>query len=106
MFWSAIAHAQEAAGGAQQPSLLEGVFPFVIMFAIFYFFIIRPQSNRTKKHQEFVSELKRGDSVLTASGIMGTIEGLTDTFVTLEVADGVRIRILRSQIQSPVEEEK
>ena len=69
---------------------------------IFYFLIIRPQSKRQKKHQDFVSGLKRGDSVLTSGGMFGTVEGFNDKFVTLEVSDGVRVKFLRAQIAGPV----
>jgi preprotein translocase subunit YajC len=96
--WSQMAWAQDAA--AKTPSVLEQMLPFVAIFAIFYFFIIRPQSKRQKLHKDFVTQLKRGDSVVTSSGIFGTVEGLTDQFITLEVSDGVRMRVLRSHIAS------
>lgn len=90
----------QAAGGASQPSGIEMFLPFIFIFVIFYFLIIRPQAKKQKDHQKFVTELKRGDAVITTSGILGTIEGINDTFVTLEIADGVRVKILRSQILS------
>ncbi len=90
----------QATGGAAQPSGLEMFLPFIFIFVIFYFLIIRPQARKQKDHQKFVTELKRGDAVITTSGILGTIEGINDTFVTLEIADGVRVKILRSQILS------
>ncbi len=99
--FSILAHAQEAAAGAPKPSALEQFMPFIFIFIIFYFFLIRPQQRKAKTHQEFVSGLKKGDSVLTTGGILGTIEGLTEQFVTLEIAQDVRIRILRSQVASP-----
>lgn len=82
----------------QQPSTLEMLFPFVFIFVIFYFLIIRPQSKRLKSHEQFLTGLKRGDEVITASGILGRIDGLTDQFVTLEIADGVKVRMLRKQV--------
>lgn len=102
MFWllfGSKAFAQAAGGGAQ-PSTMEMFLPFIFIFVIFYFLIIRPQAKRQKEHQKFTTELKRGDAVITTSGILGTIEGVTETFITLEIADGVRIKILRSQILS------
>jgi preprotein translocase subunit YajC len=99
-----VSYAQSAPtgvpGAAKQPGTLEMLLPFVVIFAIFYFLIIRPQVKRQKDHQKFVTELKKGDEVLTNGGILGTIEGLTDQFVTLEVSQGVRIRVLRSQIST------
>jgi len=103
---SSAAWAQEAApAAAAKPSMLETFMPFIFVLVIFYFLLIRPQQRRTQTHQKFVTDLKRGDSVLTSGGILGTIEGLTEKFVTLKIADDVRIRILRSQIAGPVQEE-
>lgn len=98
MFWS-VAYAQTA-GAAQQPSTLEMFVPFVILLVFMYFIVLRPQAKKQKEHQKFVTELKRGDEVITTSGILGSIEGLTDTFITLQIAEGVRVKILRSQIMS------
>jgi preprotein translocase subunit YajC len=102
--FSSIAWAQ-AAGNAASPSMLEQFFPFIIIFGIFFFLVIRPQQKRAQTQKNFVSNLKRGDSVLTTGGIMGTIEGLTDLFVTLQIANGVKIKVLRSAIASAISEE-
>ena len=88
-----------------KPRVIEQIIPFVFIFLLFYLILIRPAQKRQKKHQDLVQQLKKGDSVLTSSGILGIIQGLTDTFVTLEVAQNVRIRILRSQISSLAESE-
>lgn len=101
MAWAQAATPAAAAG----PSMLENLFPFVAMFALFYFLILRPQQKRGENQRNFQSSLKRGDSVLTSSGIMGTIEGLTDHFVTLQIANGVKIKVLKSAISSGVTEE-
>lgn len=102
MFWLFFGnHAfAQAAGGATSPSGFEMFLPFIFIFVIFYFLIIRPQARKQKDHQKFVTELKRGEAVVTTSGILGTIEGIAEAFVTLEIADGVRIKILRTQILS------
>tara|TARA_B110001454_G_scaffold219203_1_gene252094 strand:+ start:6257 stop:6628 length:372 start_codon:yes stop_codon:yes gene_type:complete len=92
----ALALAQTAT--PQQPGMLEALFPFVIMFVILYFVLLRPQMRKQKEHQSFVSSIKRGDEIITQTGILGRIEGLTEQFVTLEIADGVRIKMLRSQV--------
>lgn len=97
MFWS-TAYAQAAAGAPQQPSMLEMVLPFVFIFGVMYLFVIRPQAKRQKEQQKFISELKKGDEVVLSSGILGTIEGLTETVATVEISDGVRIKVLRSQV--------
>lgn len=81
------------------PSMFESfVLPMVIMLPVFYFLIIRPQSKRLKEEESFVTNLKRGDAVITKSGILGTIDGMTDLFVTLEVAPNTKIKMLKKQI--------
>lgn len=104
MLWSTVAYAQEAAG--QQPSFMDTVPMFIILFFIMYFLVIRPQSKKMKAHQQLVSSLKKGDEVLTTGGIFGTIEGLTDNYITLNVGDGVNLRVLRSHISSSIKEEQ
>jgi len=101
--FSSVAWAQAAA--PQTPGMLEQFFPFIIIFLIFFFLVIRPQQKRAANQKTFLSGLKRGDSVLTTGGIVGTIEGLTDLFVTLQIANGVKIKVLRSAIASGISEE-
>lgn len=94
-----FANAQaEVASTAAQPSILETIFPFLIIFVIFFFLVIRPQAKKAKDHTGFLANLKKGDKILTSSGIYGTIEGLTDKFADVSIANNVRIKILRSQI--------
>ena len=88
-----------------KPKVIEQIIPFVFIFLLFYLILIRPAQKRQKNHQNLIQQLKKGDKVITNSGILGIIHGLTDTFVTLEVAQNVRIRILRSQISSLAETE-
>lgn len=83
-----------------QPSMLEMFFPFAIVLVVMYFLMIRPQSKRAREHDNFLKNLKRGDQVVTSSGILGTIDGMTDQFVTLEIASNVKIKMLRKQIAS------
>ncbi len=72
--------------------------PMLIVFAIFYFLMIRPQQQQQKKHKAMVEALKKGDEVVTRSGIIGTIYGIADTIMTLEVENGVRFKMLRDQV--------
>lgn len=106
LFFSTVAHAQAqtSAAAGPGPNILEQLVPFIAIFAIFYFLIIRPQAKRQKTHQSFLANMKRGDSVITTGGIFGKVEGITEKFVTLEVSEGVEIRILKSQIASSVNE--
>jgi len=93
-----------AANGAG-PSTLETIAPFVMMLFIAYFLIIRPQQRRSQDQTKLRESLKRGDEVLTSGGIMGTIEGITESTVTLMIAQGVRIKVLRSAIAGQLSEE-
>ena len=89
------------AGGAGQQaggSGMEGIIMLVVMFAIFYFLLIRPQQKRAKQHKELVNNLKAGDQVVTAGGIHGKVVTVQDALVTLEIASNVRIKISRSSI--------
>lgn len=100
---SPLAMAQDKASAAG-PSFMEQGLLFGGMFFIFYFLVLRPQVKKQKTHQDFIQSLKKGDRVLTSSGIFGTIEGLTDKYVKLEIADDVSIRVLRTHVTQPVKE--
>ncbi|NLK31061.1 MAG: preprotein translocase subunit YajC [Aminobacterium colombiense] len=74
------------------------LFPLVIFVLIFYFFIIRPQKKRQKQHDDLLAALTRGDQVITAGGFFGIIREVKDDRIILEIADGVKVRILKSSI--------
>lgn len=100
---AAIAFADTAAApaapaAANQPSTLGMVLPFVLMFAVFYFLMIRPQQKKLKDQQDLLSNLQKGEEVVTQSGIFGKVHGIAEQFITLEVDNNVRIKVLRSQI--------
>ncbi|MDI7268046.1 MAG: preprotein translocase subunit YajC [Myxococcota bacterium] len=69
-----------------------------VMFAIFYFLLIRPQQKKAREHQELLKRIQRGDKVITNGGILGTVTGIDDKWVVLEVSEKVRIKVLRSHI--------
>lgn len=77
---------------------LLGLTPLLLMFVIFYFLLIRPQQKRQKAHQKMLGLLKKGDKIVTAGGVIGTIHALTDNELVVEIADKVRIRVIRSQV--------
>jgi preprotein translocase subunit YajC len=81
--------------------------PIILMFVIIYFVLLRPQQKQQKKHQAMLKALKKGDRVITNSGIFGTLAGLTESTATLEVAKNVHIKLLRGQIAGlqPTEKE-
>lgn len=85
-----------AAGG--QTGGFTAFIPLIIMFAIFYFLLIRPQQKKSKEHREMISTLKKGDRIVTNGGIHGRITSTDETTVTVEIADKVRIKINRGNI--------
>jgi preprotein translocase subunit YajC len=90
------AYAQSA--GTPSGGGLGQILILVVFVAIFYFMLIRPQQKRLKEQQAMLAKLASGDEVVTSGGILGRITEVGDTFVTLEVATGVRIHVQRSQI--------
>lgn len=77
--------------------------PFIIMFAVFYFLLIRPQQKRQKQRNQMLSELKKGDKVITIGGLHGTIAELTDDTVVLRVNDVTKLTFDRSAVNSKVD---
>jgi preprotein translocase subunit YajC len=90
----AHAHAAGAAPGGGYSQILI----LVVFVAVFYFLLIRPQQKRAKEHQALLSKLASGDEVITAGGVLGRVTDVSDTFVTVEIADGVRIKVQKSQV--------
>ncbi len=85
----ANAYAQAANGAAQDPSGgLMGLLPIILMFVVLWFLMIRPQMKKAKEHQKMVSELAKGDEVVTQGGIVGRITKVGENYITLEVAEG------------------
>ena len=93
----AMAQAPQAQG-AEAPSPLVGFLPIILMFAIFYFLLIRPQQKKQKDHNKLISELKKNDDVITTGGIHGTIVNVKDKTFSLRVDDNVKIEISKSAI--------
>lgn len=96
MVSEAFAMAEGAAQG--QGGGYQGIIMLVAMFAIFYFLLIRPQQKRAKQHRELVNNLKPSDAVVTAGGIHGKIVSVEDNVVTLEISNGVKIKMNRGSI--------
>jgi preprotein translocase subunit YajC len=93
------AYAMTGAGGEGGPGAITGfVFPLVIVMAIFYFILIRPQLKRQKQHQGMLSALAKGDKVITTGGIHGTIVGLKDDVVVVKVAENTKIEVSKTAI--------
>lgn len=95
---SAFAQIPGVPAGGQE--MLSSFLPLVLIFVVFYFLLIRPQQKRMKTHKEMLGQLRRGDKVVTSGGIIGTVNKVSsDTEVILEIADGVRVRVVRGTIQ-------
>ncbi|MFQ5547485.1 MAG: preprotein translocase subunit YajC [Woeseia sp.] len=90
------------AQGAQQGSPLGFLLPMLIIFAAFYFLLIRPQQKRQKAHNELVAALSTGDEVLTAGGVLGKVTAVSDHYATLRIADNVEIKIQKSTVSAVV----
>lgn len=79
--------------------LIGTILPFVMIGAVFYFLLIRPQQKQAKKHQDLVSSLKKGDEVILSSGIVGRIFAVEDRFITLEIGDKTKMKVARQAVQ-------
>ena len=85
--------------GGGSDNMLVSLLPFVLIFVIMYFLILRPQQKRAKEHQELVKNLRRGDTVITSGGLVGKVTKVVDDEqIEVEIADGVRVRQVRSMV--------
>ena len=98
LLFPGAAHAMGGLGGGDPSQTMMGLLPLVLMFAIFYFLLIRPQQKRSKEHKALLESLKRGDDVVTSGGLHGKVTGITDEVLTLEVAPNVKVRVQRQAI--------
>jgi preprotein translocase subunit YajC len=89
----------QAGGGAGGGFDIVALLPLVLIFVVFYFLLIRPQQKKVKQHQSMVQSLRRGDKIVTGGGVIGTVaKVLNDNELAVEIAEGVRIRVVRSTI--------
>ena len=99
MEWLIPSAYAQAAGGAQ-PNAFVQLLPLVLIFVVFYFLLIRPQAKRAKEHKAMVAALAVGDEVVTAGGILGKVTETGDQFLTVELAEGVRVKVQRHTVSS------
>jgi preprotein translocase subunit YajC len=99
MDWLISSAWAQAAGGAQSNAFVQ-LLPLVLIFVVFYFLLIRPQAKRAKEHKAMVAALGVGDEVVTAGGILGKVTETGDQFLTIEVAEGVRVKVQRHTVTS------
>ena len=89
------AYAQAA---AQQPSMLASFIPLILIFLIFYFLLIRPQQKKQKEHKVLLDSIQRGDEILSSGGILGKVIRVDNDKLTVEIAKGVSVIIIRSTV--------
>lgn len=93
-----MAYAMGGGGAAEGGGGLGAFIPLILMFVIFYFLLIRPQQKRNKEHREMVAAVKKGDRVVTSGGLHGTITGVDEHTITLEISDKVRVKLNRGNV--------
>ena len=91
-----VAAASAEPGGAS--TFLIGILPWVLIFVIFWFLLIRPQQKRAKEHAALIAAVKKGDEVITGGGLRGRVTKVTDTDVEVEIAQGVRVRAVKATL--------
>ena len=103
MFFPSLAHAMGAApaGGEAGANPITAFLPLILMFAIFYFLLIRPQQKKAKQHKEYLASLKRGDYILSGGGIYGRIMEVHGDKLTVEIAKDLNIEINRGYVSGP-----
>lgn len=89
-----------AAAPQGQPDPLMSFLPLILIFVVFYFLLIRPQSKRAREHKQMVEGLAKGDEVVTNGGLLGRITGVGDNFVEVQLAEGVVVKVQRQSIAS------
>jgi len=87
-----------AGGSGGTAGILVGILPWLLIFVIFYVLMIRPQQRRVKEHQAAIAAVKKGDEVITGGGIRGKVTKVTDDEAEVEIAQGVKVRVVKSTI--------
>lgn len=99
MLFDSIAHAMGSAGaGAEGGNPITAFLPLILMFAIFYFLLIRPQQKKAKQHKEMLAGVRKGDRVITAGGIEGAVLDVDGDTLTVEIASGVSVKVNRNYL--------
>jgi len=96
----AYAMGQGGAAAGQGAGGFGGLIPIILMFVIFYFLLIRPQQKRNKEHKEMIANLKKGDRIITSGGLYGRITGMDEATLTVEIADKVRVKVVRGNVSA------
>jgi preprotein translocase subunit YajC len=99
MDWLIPSAYAQAAGAPQQNALVQ-LLPLVLIFVVFYFLLIRPQAKRAKEHKAMVAALAVGDELVTSGGILGKVTEAGDQFLTVEIAEGVQVKVQRHTVSA------
>jgi preprotein translocase subunit YajC len=91
-----------AAGAAQSSGGLLGMLPLLLIFVLFYFMLIRPQTKRAKEHKSMVETLSKGDEIVTNGGLLGRVTDVGESFVTVKIADGVEVKVQKQSVSALV----
>ena len=94
---SAYAQMPSMFGGGSD-NMLVSLLPFILIFVIMYFLILRPQQNRQRQHKELVANLRRGDTIVTSGGLIGKVAKVDENELQVELAEGVRVRVVRGMV--------
>lgn len=87
-----------AAPSASPGAFFTQIFPLLLIFVVFYFFLIRPQQKRAKEHEATINAVQRGDDVVTGGGLMGKVTKVADDYVEVEIAQGVKVKAVKSTL--------
>lgn len=98
MDWFISTAAAQTAGAAAQPNPIMSMLPLLLIFVVFYFMLIRPQSKRAKEHRAMLAALEAGNEIATAGGIIGKVTEVGENFVTVEIASNVVVKVQRNTI--------
>ena len=91
--------------GAEQGNILAPLFPLLILFAIFYFLVIRPQQKQAKQHKEMVASLKKGDKIVTTGGLIGEVVKSEEDFIKVKLNDETIVKIVPDYVVRKIEDE-
>ena len=104
--WTLMAYAENSGTGAASGGMWEFILMMAVIFSIFYFILIRPEKKKRHDHEKRINQLKKGDRIITAGGIYGKIVGMKENAAVVQIAENVKVEILKSSISTIVEDEK
>ena len=101
-FFISDAFAEGAATAGQSDAGLLGMLPLLLIFVLFYFMLIRPQTKRAKEHKNMMENLSKGDEIITNGGLLGRVSDIGENYMTVKIADGVEVKVQRSAVSALV----